>query len=468
MVFSIVPDFKTKTLKIFFWSRNYSDELKIYDEKLNKTETGSYVIFDGKLVDIEKAIFTVNLYMYDAILNFAYSIDKKRHEIVINRIREKIKNNRKIKMGFFVSEASKWNSQNIYEYFSSSLIYDVEIVVFSSSNELKFKDGFEENRKETLDFFSKCGKIKDAYSLEKNRHLTLEELGEYDIIFVQQPWGFRDLPLRLFGKSLVYYMLYGYAISFDPVNQCKIETFFPYLYKHYAQDIYHQAYLEKYQPFLKNQTKIVGYSKFDSLKNMEEFIWKNDYCKKIIFAPHYSFLGQGIKIGTFDWSGKVLSELRDSNKDITWLYKPHPRLNTVIEKIMTKVEYKEYCKKWEESENSVAKYDGEYLKSFESSTVMITDCESFLGEYMFTGNPIIRLISKYDKGRLNDTGEKIDSVCYRVNNKEELLEVFDNIVVLGNDPLKEARLTLKNELFAQGFSATKNIINDIESIIDLG
>jgi len=66
------------------------------------------------------------------------------------------------------------------------------------------------------------------------------------------------------------------------------------------------------------------------------------------------------------------------------VFKPHPRLKyeLVQHGIMTMAEADEYYDAWRSIPNASVYEQGNYFGLFVESTLMITDCISFLGEYL--------------------------------------------------------------------------------------
>ena len=106
---------------------------------------------------------------------------------------------------------------------------------------------------------------------------------------------------------------------------------------------------------------------------------------------------------------------------------------------------------------------GEYMDIIRSSDVMITDCASFLAEYLPTKKPLIRLINK-DGISLNELGEKVSSEYYKSYDNDMLSQIFNEVVIKNNDYLKEKRLKLIDEIFDYKTPAAQKIFDYIKSL----
>ena len=106
---------------------------------------------------------------------------------------------------------------------------------------------------------------------------------------------------------------------------------------------------------------------------------------------------------------------------------------------------------------------GDYFDIFKSSDLMITDCCSFLGEYLPSEKPLIRL--KNPKAmKLNAFGERLTKEYYTSHNNDELKKLFNEIVINKNDYKKANRLKIANELMFYKESSGMNICKYLEGI----
>ena len=91
---------------------------------------------------------------------------------------------------------------------------------------------------------------------------------------------------------------------------------------------------------------------------------------------------------------------------------------------------------------------------------MITDCASFLAEYLPSHKPLIRLINPKCI-EFDEVGQRLSKCYYNAHNNEELLSLFKSIVLNKEDYLKNQRIKLANTLVNPNVSASHIIINNI-------
>ena len=102
--------------------------------------------------------------------------------------------------------------------------------------------------------------------------------------------------------------------------------------------------------------------------------------------------------------------------------------------------------------------------------MLITDCASFIGEYLPSGNPVIYLVNpERDQNTyfesFSNMGKKILVTYYLAHNEDEIQMYFDNIIENNVDPKKEERKKLSEEIFFNVGFAGKYITNYLEKIL---
>lgn len=378
-------------------------------------------------------------------------VDALNNSVIARIQREIQETGRKLRIGFLVNEHSKWSGGSLLEDLENTGVIECGFVCILKHNAHKLSR--EERREEyelNRELFGTIGKVwVDLYDPETDLVRPVEDCG-CDILVLQQPWGMKEVPRRLIGRVLCAYIHYGFVIMGNHGMHYNMATFHSYLWKYFTQTEGHRQMHLEYDPSAYNKIEIVGYPKLDSyLKEpkgrAEVDIWKHPdevNRKRIIFAPHHSFGNNTLRMATLRWSGAEIQRLvTQTEYDTDWVYKPHPNMKYSIwrSKVMTEAEYKMYVADWRHGVNSTVYDEGDYFDLFRSSDVLITDCGSFLAEYLPTGNPIIWLISDKSVG-LNAVGEALSEGYYKARNADELRAIFDMVVRRGEDPLREVRL----------------------------
>ena len=389
---------------------------------------------------------------------------EKNYEKIIKKLRKKVKT-QKIKVAFLVSENSKWGYQSLYDLFAKSDIFEPIVLITLLTSVHEGRDTTRNNTQENYEFFKNRGMNVD-YLYKNNKYRSLERF-KPDIVFYEQPWDIerKYRPRAVSKYALTAYCSYSYEILDDTDNY--FNNFHGYLYKYFIEhELNHKRYIN-YSSLAENNCVIVGYPKLDAyLKPMKAVhpAWKEPEKIKVIYAPHHSF-DNSLKLATFDKNHDFILKLAKSHPETTWIFKPHPRLKFALMKmnLMTEAEIDKYYEEWGKIGTVYAQ--GDYIDIFKSSDAMITDCLSFLAEYLPSQKPLIRLINPASKS-LNELGEKVVSEYYKAHNDRELEEIFKEVVLNKNDYNKSQRYNLIKEIFDSNNSSASKIYNYLKEKIE--
>lgn len=400
---------------------------------------------------------------------------EKNYLNVLIKIFYKIKKNSsyKVKIGFLVNENQKWNCQSLYDEFEKHSKFIPTIFVSIMLHAQKGDDPTRDNLQENYDFFKKRGmRVKKIYNEKNKSYIPLKEFGP-DIIFYQQPWGLDDVQSihEVSNIALCCYIPYGFT-SFIQKNNY-LSHFHKLLWKYYVETNNHFFQLQK--KFKCNNCIVGGYPKFDYFvkqKNLlEKSVWKiaktkTSKVKRIIYAPHHSISPTPLALSTFLENGEMILNLAKNTPNTEWIFKPHPNLkfnfvNTFPEKTKW---FEDYFKQWQMQKNTQIYNQGDYFDIFMTSDVLITDCGSFLTEYLLTGKPVIHLRTKKQNFPFNSVVKKIISSYYQVYSKDDLNRIFKTVVIKNKDPLKKKRAEMISELnIDKQVTSASKIISDIEN-----
>ena len=374
-------------------------------------------------------------------------LDYIRHLICKNNYKNKIKQIKKISktrpinVVFIALENEKWGYQALYESLKKDSRFNPVVLVGIHYDIHKKKDCTKYNLEENYEFFKQKG-IKVEYIYQDGKYKNLKDF-KPDMVFYEQQWGLPKFlrPETVSKYALTFYCPYG--LSLLDYKSDYMRKFHSYLYKYFVDS---NCNIERFETYHKGNSincTPVGYSKLDEYLDDKKIdlnkYWKDSNKFKIIYSPHHSFDAESLRMATFRENDQLILNLAKNNPDTTWIFKPHPRLKFALIKnnIMSEEEVNQYYKEWETIGNVYLQ--GDYLNIFKSSDLMITDCCSFLAEYLPTGKPLIRLKNK-NATALNTLGQEVVKGYYETKNNAELIETFNQLVMEGNDPKKELRI----------------------------
>jgi hypothetical protein len=411
--------------------------------------------------------------LYDAV-DYLRSVELARaNERLVGRIRDEVAAGRPLRVAFVVNDRSKWNA--------SSLVEELRAQGWEARIHLCLTDAkglsTDEKRASYLDersFFSRFDPdLVDLFDVDSGQEVPPEDI-EADVVFYQQPWGMKDWPRRMAGRALGAYMHYGFMIMANHGMHYNIGTFHSYLWRYYAQTEEHRLLHLAHDPAAHDRIVVTGYPKFDVFLEPDDgaadraagaWAGSDERAKRVIFAPHHSLGKDNLQMSTFRWSGPRMLELARTEPGLQWVYKPHPTLKHSVAKngVMTKEEYRDYEAAWASLPNATVYDSGEYFDIFRSSDVMITDCGSFLAEYLPTGNPIIWLVSGTSIG-LNRIGQTLEPAFYRADDQASFEGAFDQVVRSGQDPLRDLRTTRSELLFPVAGTSSAAVVADLRAV----
>jgi len=385
----------------------------------------------------------VRLYLsyFKKNIDFLYMIlIQSRYKKVIIRKKRKLLDKKLIKVAFFVTQKQLWAGQSLFDEFLCNDCFDPMIVVFPDNEDKINSNIFTTNA--NYDFFKNLGmSVLKGYDTDSNSYLASKNIN-FDIIFYDQPFPQIHNSLlwnKLSKDSLVCYIPYGFKIAafyqshFNmPLQNCCWRVF--------AESEWHKKQFIYYGAFKGRNVITSGLPRLDEY-NKSSYIQNRSY-KRIIWAPHWSIGSHEKEFhSTFDQNYKFFLDYAYANPEIHWVFKPHQRLKHYIVEIglMNEEEVNHYYDEWNNLPNTFFYNDPEYFDIFKDSDALITDCGSFLAEYLPTKKPILHLV-KSNKFSYNLIGEKLVKSYYKGTDHNSINTFIHDVVVNEDDFLRDSRL----------------------------
>lgn len=422
-----------------------------------------------RLSKIIKCFFPKEL--EEKILKFGYDtkieknlnyIEKNQKKVKI-KLKQKLERKEKLNVAFYVYDPSKWKCQSLYEQMEKDERF--EPIVFATkcaASKENFNYQTKKDVEETYEFFKKKNmKVKYAFDISKDKFIPFEKMKpKPDIIIYQHPWYVETFqgPVVCSKFALTFYVPYFIATT---------KMFFEYGLRFHqyvtGHFVLNESIKDEFSKKIPNEGKnliSVGHPQIDEILKDKT---PNEE-KYIIYAPHWSVTGENIRLSTFDWSAKFIQDFAFKNKDLNWVFKPHPLLYNFLisSNFMSKKEVDEYFNRW--GEIGEVFLSGAYVPLFKKSSILITDCGSFLTEYLFTKKPCVHLISK-EGAEFNKSVQKISNSYYQAKNKEELEEILNSLIFEKNDYKKPERQACLEELELGKENSSSKIIEEISKFL---
>lgn len=466
---------------------------KVILEKIRRNRDSIYRHLKVKAL-LKKLTYDMWEIEYDKFYNIKYkelemyidSLDKfsaiKTMKNLFIRNCKYLSTKKSIKVAFLVYSSAEWQCEELYRFFEKDNRFTPVIVLVSYA--CGTKKNIQDMYKKTYNYF---------YISEKNYNIECIEyfeqsiklkyatriLEKYDVLVYVTP--FRLLPnevniLERTINQLCIHIPYAYYLENKNDAYYKDHFYDNSVFKlswfYFESCKLQKEIVSKSQRLNGYNVLISGFPKVDSLIEHtyveRKNLWKigNKTKLKVIWAPHFNLANK--MNGTFHENYRWFYEFAKENEEISWIVRPHPRMEwgTVKFGVFNSVEeYRKYISDWNNLPNATVIEGGDYYDVFESSNAMILDSLSFLAEYQFTGKPLLLLQPQCHR-TMSELGEKLVSVLYttRGNNYKEI-EAFLKQIIKGIDPLKEKRKEFRNiyldYMKHNKENATKYIINTI-------
>ncbi len=463
-------------------------------------------IDQGDFTNIESIPDKYSYQHLEALLFYAEQLDggcelfRHLYDIVmlsgIRKVRDKYAERGKINLTFLTISAAEWPANNLYELLSKDTRFNVTVTI------CPLIDRSIDERKRTYlqnrDFFEGKGyRVINAYNADDDRISSWEELGEVPDIIIHVSMWHESLPqcyrissfkFDCMNLYIPYGLIAGNSMNGQFVTQvCYNKDFLNLMHRVYASTKMDYDNYKKYQLLQGKNVIYSGYAKMDFFYGNREFeedeirkIWKipinkrAEEMKKIIIAPHHSFLGYcGIVFSTFAQNVHFWLYLAEKYKEtISFVFKPHPNLRyrAVEAKIFASSdEYDAYIARWNSLPNAMVVEESSYLELFATSDAIIMDSMSFIAEYMYADKPVLYL--RRPEQAFYELGRRCLSAYHQVSGFDYVgIEKFINNTVLDGD---DCYKTLREEIFSESFDyykdnnslASEIIYNDIVDII---
>lgn len=378
---------------------------------------------------------------------------RRNYDKIVRRIK-KYPHTRKIRVTFLVTETAKWKVQSLYNEMRSSKDFEPFVVLSAPIDDIKF---YGEELKKKLDkdkaFYERmgcCCYTNFDFVSHKSHSLSIFSP---DIVFYQEPRLFS--PEENVAETAKFALCCDIPYAIRTVGGGTVLQNTPFyhqlMYLQFPPTKAQSCFYRKELPEWKwaGTSYAVGHPILDRYEEIIDEPSCNED-RYVIYAPHFSFPVSGVKrivtLSSFLDNGREILEYAKTHRQFKWLFKPHPLLygELIRRRIWTREEVDAYYKEWEKIGEVCL--DGDYIKVFKCSRVLITDCGSFLVEYPITGHPLIRLIPKEIDYPVFPIFNQLYASFYSVHNLEQMYLTFESVVERGEDPRKNERMKAVQEL----------------------
>ena len=422
---------------------------------------------NSTLYHADKAIVNVR----ERCKEFEKRLRNTQSEIILSKLREKLKNGKKIKICFSLIFDSVFPAEPIFEKFSENKNFETFILVVPDVS--RGKENMFRQMNQTYDVLSK--KYKNVYkSYDEQNKKFVDWCDKMDICFFANPYDsmtheYYRIKTADDNNILTLFTNYGYQIS--NTNKCMFNS-------ESLQRLWKLFWLDKHEQDLSKTNdnggfngKLFGYCKMDKLIQIKE---TKRTRKKIIIAPHHTVesLRTDLVLSNFLRYADFFIDLFKKYPDIDFVFRPHPLLwiNLQNANLWTKQDIDKYLAKIAVLPNVEYQNGGEYLETFVNSDALIHDCGSFSAEYLFVNKPCCYMLKSDEMTELNsnDFHKKCIDLHYPAYNEQEIIDFIENVVIKNNDiKSKERQEFVQQELLFEYPNVSNAIYEYIKNKFDL-
>lgn len=386
------------------------------------------------------------------------------------RVKRKINNNQILNVIFIIQYIPGWNKlEPVYSKLEQDERFNPIIICIPSNIQNHGMTNIA-CQNDTYEYFLKQGyKAVNALTFD-GKWIDLKKY-KPDYIFHSRPYN-PFLPLCYMSNRIVKYALicnvmYGVNISVNEQEVTLNKNYFRDVYIYFAYDDNERKFFEKRFSLgcrMKIQNCLAfGAIGIEQVLNNKNKRKRENFKKTVLWTPRWStdsFVGGS---NFFNYKD-VLTNLAKLNSEIFFIIRPHPLMfeNFINTGEMSKTEVEEFKKKCRNEKNIFLDETKEYTDTFWNSDLLITDLSGMIPEYYSTMHPIIYCNSDC-KFNYTVTSKKMLHTCYVVNNKDELIHKFTDLIN-GNDFKIQDRKKFFDKYFSKACWNSDKIVEKLISI----
>ncbi len=384
-----------------------------------------------------------------------YSVgnEKKR----ISRIKKNNINNKKIRVGFYCDGGQFWSTFcDLYELIKDDSRFETVVVAAPETfrNEIYHYKAIE---------FLDGKQIPYIKAYDNGKWIDFKSL-KIDYFFYNRHYLSRQSKHTSFKVARKYskicYIPYAICPQVGAVQDtlCRFEELRGFDYMFSENSMMTKIYNKYKNEYSNVITKIetVGSPKFAyALANAnKEVCHDKKYRQSILYTPRWCF--NECTNSFFDMKDYFF-DLIKKNKDIEYIFRPHPLMEQAVEEKLGRKIWDEYLAEFDKYDNAHVDLNTDYMESFSRASVLISDLSTMMFEFSVTEKPVIYM---YRMNKLNEFGKEASKgyyYCYNVDDVDKVLEDLRN----GNDKNKELRTQISQKLYGNDGNNPAEEIRDI-------
>lgn len=418
-------------------------------ENAEKTE---YKIFGIPFLTIEKAPNKLKCKIFSFLPIYAYkkktwdryaSLDT-HYKNVLKMLRKRAQQGKKIRVAFYIIEVFQYAS--VYEAMLKSDFFEPFIVVVPDVHR---KAIMKKTLKESYEMLSKhYSNVYMGFDLGSNKYLDFSD--KADIVFFGNPYSGMAHPYHylwhlLNRNILTCFQNYGYFTVLFGRTHIASMPFFNACWRVFTDSDENYQDLVEYQLRKGVNAHVTGYFKMDKLADIKR---EESDRPRVLLCPHHTINYKHLQLSNFLKYADFFLELPAKYPEVDFIFRPHQLLHYNLTQYWSEQKADEYYEKMMSHPNVRHDTGQMYMETFVNSDAIIHDCGSFTAEYLFVNKPSCYMLK--NKQEIKDTflpmGQKCMDQYYLAYTEQDICNFIENVVLKGDDPLKEQRTQFSEKL----------------------
>jgi hypothetical protein len=403
--------------------------------------------------------------MMDVFFETQQHYQKKNREIKI-----KAKEGKVINVGFFVLYDAVFPAKPLLEILEKQNAFRPLLILIPDT--MRGPENMLYQLKKSYDYFSRrYSNVLLGYDEKTSEYVDYSE--KLDFVCFSNPYDclthkYFTMEYLREKNVLPFYIHYGFSVTKYSRVVHRLDSF-GYFWRVFTNTNLHLRELKKYAAGNGRNAIVTGYCKMDRLAEQNLVPRKR---KTIIIAPHHTVREwkDGLEISNFLSYAEFFLHLPELYPNIDFIFRPHPLLFVTLkmEDMWGQQGVDEYLDRLLKNTNIKFSDEADYFDIFTNSDGIIHDCGSFVAEYLYTDHPACFILSNDVVVSKNFTpiGKKCLDFHYKSYSENDILNFIDNVVLLGNDPMLEARKQFSSSVLKHNYpNASDKIFEYIKEAI---
>ena len=381
---------------------------------------------------------------YKQTVKDQYALLDEHYGNTLKLLHQRVQKREKVRVGFYIIEVFQYAS--VYEAMLKSDFFEPFIVVVP---DVLRKGIMIETMQRTYELLSsKYPNVYKGYDCNKNRYIDFSK--KLDIVFFGNPYLNMAHPYHFIWHMLKQNILtcfqnYGFFTLLFGRDHIASLPFFNACWKVFTDSEENYQDLVEYQIRKGANAHVAGYFKMDKLAAIEPTASDRP---RVLLCPHHTIDFKLLQLSNFLRFADFFLELPSRYPQVDFIFRPHQLLHYNLTRYWSQERADAYYEKMMAHPNVRHDTGQDYMKTFVNSDAIIHDCGSFTAEYLFVNKPSCYMLKDEEEVRKTflPMGQKCLNQYYLAYNEQDICRFIEDVVLKGNDPLKEQRTEFSEKL----------------------